>query len=290
MISPQWALLAGILLSFFIDSQNNIKANAKSWGSKLLQASIILLGSALNFSSVLHEGTKGIAVTFVSIAFVFILGYAGIKSFKLNKELGLLITMGTAICGGSAIGALAPVIAADSFYITVSMAVVFCLNAASIFIFPPIGNFLHLSQGEFGLWAALAVHDTSSVVAVSSLYGNEALSVVTTVKLTRALWIIPIVLIFSVLSKAKEKKVSYPWFVAGFAAMSLAFTFIPFLEPLKPIFLTISKSGFAVTLFLIGLSFDYKKMKTIGLKPFLFGIILWMIVTGGALFYVSNRF
>lgn len=287
-ISPQWALATGILLSFFILKYEKLQVNIKAWGGKLLQFSVILLGASLNFHSVLKQGASGVLVTFISISGVFLLGYLGQRLLNLEKNQSILITMGTAICGGSAIAALAPVIAADSLAITISIGIVFLLNALSVFIFPPLGEMLALSQQDFGLWAALAIHDTSSVVAASSLYGQQALEVATTVKLTRALWIIPITLIFSFYSaKGSKKKISIPWFIFGFLIMSLAFTFIDQLNTLKPHFLTISKLGFSLTLFCIGLSFDLNKIKKVGLKPFLFGTCLWIIVASLSLIYVK---
>ncbi len=287
IISPQWALAAGIVLSFVAIKKPNIQFISKLWASRLLQGSVILLGSSLNFSSVIEQGTGGLFVTLISIVSVFLFGYIAMLFFKIDQKLAILLTMGTAICGGSAIGALAPVLAAESVIITVAIAIVFSLNTIAVFIFPLLGNFLQLTQSDFGVWAALAIHDTSSVVAASSLFGEEALKVATTLKLTRALWIIPITLIFSILWKRKENKITIPWFVLGFLGMSLCFTFISPLIEFQSIFFIISKTGFAITLFLIGLSFDMTKMKKIGIKPFAFALTLWMIVTIISLIYIK---
>lgn len=281
VLSPQWALISGIVLSFFVKFPL-----AKPWSARLLQISIILLGSSLNFHHVIHQGAQGVVITFLSIAFVFALGYAGMRLLKLDHILGTLITMGTAICGGSAIGALAPVLNAGSLAVTVSIGIVFLLNAVSVFIFPIIGHSLSLSQDQFGLWSALAIHDTSAVVASASVYGKEALEVATTIKLTRALWIIPITLLYSVVLAKKDKKVTIPWFIFGFLAFSLAFTFIGELQEYKNIFFFTSKQGFALTLFLIGFTFDYQKIKSVGAKPFFFGILLWVIICVSSLGYV----
>lgn len=285
MISPQWALLTGIVISFFIRG-HELQTKAKTWGTRLLQVSVVLLGTSLNFSSVIKDGIQGALITFVSIALVFLVGFIGMKILKLDQKLGILITMGTAICGGSAIGALAPVISAESTIMTISLAIVFLLNALAVFIFPAVGSHFALSQESFGIWSALAIHDTSSVVAASSLYGKEALMIATTIKLTRALWIIPITLVFSLIWKREDKKISFPWFVLGFLIMSLLFTFIPVLGSAKDIFLMISKTGFAMTLFLIGLTFDFQKLKKIGAAPLVFGIGLWILVSVTSLFYV----
>lgn len=283
-LSPQWCLFTGLLLSFAF--QNRVKNNAKLWSSKLLQISIILLGAALNFSSVLNQGLQGIVVTFLSIIVVFGLGYIGTKLFRLEEKLGTLITMGTAICGGSAIGALAPVIAAETTTIAISLSIVFLLNSAAVFLFPWIGHLFALSQADFGLWSALAIHDTSSVVASSSVYGKEALTIATTVKLTRALWIIPITLFFSALNHKQDKKITYPWFIAGFVGMSLLFTFAQVLHPYKDSLVSVSKLGFSVTLFLIGLTFDYRKFREVGFAPVVFGTLLWVLVSVSTFFYV----
>jgi uncharacterized integral membrane protein (TIGR00698 family) len=290
ILSPQWALLAGIILSFFTGSYPDLTTKAKVSGTRLLQLSVVLLGSSLNFHSVLNEGATGALLTFISIAVVFFVGFSAMKILGIEKNLGTLITMGTAICGGSAIAALAPVIAAESMAITISIAIVFLLNALSVFLFPPLGNFFGLSESAFGIWAAIAIHDTSSVVAASSIYGVEALAVATTIKLTRALWIIPITITFSLLLKKTKNKVNFPWFVIGFLVTSLAFTFFSELGPLKSTFFVISKNGFAVTLFLIGLTFDLKKMRQVGLKPFVFGVGLWIMVSVLSLLYVRGTF
>lgn len=204
LLSPQLTLISGIVLSFLIQGKS-VQLKAKTWSTRLLQLSVILLGASLNFHAVIDQGTDGAALTFVSILFVFLIGHFGRKLFKVDKNQGLLITAGTAICGGSAIGALSPVIKAETTAITVSFAVVFLLNALAVFIFPFLGNVFGLSQEQFGLWAALAIHDTSSVVAASSIYGSHALEIATTVKLIRALWIIPLTLFFSFTTRGAEK-------------------------------------------------------------------------------------
>jgi uncharacterized integral membrane protein (TIGR00698 family) len=288
MISAQWALLCGIAFSLFFSQYSQLKQRGKAWSTRLLQFSIILLGSALNFTSVLNQGRSGVLVTFFSIVFVFVVGHFGVKIFKVEQRLGLLITMGTAICGGSAIGALAPVIGAESMAITISMAIVFLLNAVAVFVFPPLAHFFDLGQEQFGVLAALAIHDTSSVVAASSLMGNKALESATTLKLTRALWIIPITVVMSVLWNKKERKFTFPWFILGFLGTSLAFTFIRQLDVLRPLLLNISKNGFALTLFLIGLGFDLGKMKEIGLRPLSFALLLWVLVTILSFIYVKH--
>jgi uncharacterized integral membrane protein (TIGR00698 family) len=285
-LSPQWTLLTGIIISFFLQG-HPLQTKAKAWSSKLLQFSVILLGASLNFHSVIEQGTDGALITCISIIAVFILGYLGEKLLKVNHEQGLLITMGTAICGGSAIGALAPVINAEAMSITISIGVVFLLNALAVFIFPFVGGLAALTQEQFGLWSALAIHDTSSVVAASAIYGSVALQVATTVKLIRALWIIPITLIFSFYqSKGKSNKITIPWFIFGFLLLSLIFTFFSIPVDVKTNISALSKLGFAITLFLIGISFDLKKMKSVGWRPLALGISLWVIVSATSLLLI----
>lgn len=284
--SPQWMLLTGMLLSLFIQ-ETSLQSHAKKISAKLLQVSIIMLGASLNFNAVLHQGGSGILTTLVSILVVFFFGYLTQKLFRVENEQATLITMGTAICGGSAIGALSPVIKAQTFSITVAIAVVFILNALAVFIFPPVGTSLSLSQEQFGIWSALAIHDTSSVVAASSLYGEEALSTATTLKLIRALWIIPITLVFSFLQKdQKAGKMQVPWFILGFVISSLIFTFAGIPESIAINVSKMAKMGFTITLFLIGLTFDFKKIRQVGLRPLFMGSLLWIVVSTLSLMFV----
>ncbi len=287
-LSPQWTLLAGVVLALVRSPDPSIRARAKTWGTYLLQASIILLGAALNFSTVIQDGARGGLVTLVSILAVFLLGYAGLTVLRLDRTLGLLITMGTAICGGSALGALGPVLGAEATVMAIALAIVFLLNALAVLIFPPLGTLLALSQDAFGTWAALAIHDTSSVVAAASVYGSRALEVATTVKLTRALWIIPVTLTFALFYRRADRRPSFPWFVGGFLGMSLAFTFLPALTPLKASFVAVSRLGFSLTLFLLGLTFDLKKLRQVGARPFLFATGLWILVVILSLIYVMR--
>lgn len=281
-LSPQWMLLAGILLSFFMTPA--LADRTKKFSTKLLQISVILLGASLNFNAVLNQGGNGVLITMVSIIGIFLLGYLGNKILKVEKVQATLITMGTAICGGSAIGALAPVLRADSFAITISIGVVFLLNALAVFIFPFLGHYFELTQEQFGLWSALAIHDTSSVVAASAIYGEKALEIATTVKLIRALWIIPITLCFSFLTdREKRSKITIPWFILGFLLCSLLFTFVDIPQSYKLQVTALAKLGFAITLFLIGLTFDFKKIKQVGIRPLIFGVGLWLVVSSVSL-------
>lgn len=286
-LAPQWSILLGLAIALSLKPAAEIQQKAKTYSGKILQWSVVLLGASLNFQSVLKQGTQGLLITFVSISLVMLTGYLLARLFNVPSPLSTLISAGTSICGGSAISAVAPVIKADSLSMAMALGIVFILNALAVFIFPPIAQSFALSQEQFGTWAALAIHDTSSVVAASQIYGEEALKVGTTLKLTRALWIIPLTLIIAS-SKRIESKVTIPWFIFFFLGLSLLFTFIDTLQVLIPYTSKISKTGFSWTLFLIGLTLDRKKIAQLGLRPVLMGISLWIITLSGSFFYVKT--
>lgn len=285
-ISPQAALITGLILSLLIKDRP-IQGKIKKWSSQVLQLSVVILGSSLLFQDVLNQGMKNILMTFLSISAIVISGLIGISLFKLDREVGQLITSGTAICGGSAIGALSSAIKANANNITIAISVVFLLNTLAVFIFPPLGHFLEMTQIEFGQFAALAIHDTSSVVAASAIYGEEALKTATTLKLIRALWIIPVTYFFIMLQKDKTQKQSIPWFIVGFISMSLLFSFVEALAPIRPNLTTIAKNGFSLALFLIGSTFNYEKLKEVGFKSILFAVILWFITIAVSLILIK---
>ena len=285
-LPPYWCILLGLLISFILPPSPLVQKYGKKWSARLLQASIVLLGAALNFQSVLKEGSQGIIITAISISTVFALGFVLAKLFKVTAPLSTLITTGTSICGGSAIAAISPIIKASSLSMATSLAIVFLLNTVAVFIFPTLGHFFQLSQEQFGVWAALAIHDTSSVVAASQIYGDEALKIGTTLKLTRALWIIPLSLIFAGITKSKNK-ITIPWFIFLFLLMSLTFTLFTDLNFLLPYFSKASKMGLSLTLFLLGLGINKEQMKTIGVRPILFALSLWVITSIGSLVLVK---
>lgn len=284
-IAPHWSILLGIGLSLFLKFTPGEQGLIKGLSSRILQGSIILLGSALNFQIVVKHGLSGMVTTFISLSLVLLAGELLARLFRVASPISTLISVGTAICGGSAIGAVSPVIKADNFSIAVAMGIVFILNASAVFIFPFIGNELALSQEQFGIWSALAIHDTSAVVAAAASYGEEALSTATTLKLSRALWIIPVTFFYATTYKSKGK-ITYPWFILFFLGMSLLFTNISELWPLVPTLKTISRVGFSVTLFLIGLSLNRKQLQSIKLSTVALGISLWVLTLSGSLFYV----
>lgn len=286
-IPPHWSILLGVIISLIFPASKLFQNHSKSWSTRLLQLSVILLGAGLNFQSIIRAGLDGILITFLSISSVLIIGTFLAKIFQIPSPLSILITFGTSICGGSAISAMAPLINAPGVTIATSLGIVFILNGLSVFIFPPIGKFLDLSQQQFGTWAALAIHDTSSVIASSQIFGEEALKVGTTLKLTRALWIIPTTFIFSMIKKS-DNKINIPWFILLFLLMSLVFSFFQQLQFLIPYFLIISKTGLSLTLFLIGLNLNKNQIKEIGLNPVIFGTTLWIFTALVSLVYVIN--
>lgn len=260
----------------------------KKMSKVLLQYSVVGLGFGMNLYESLASGREGMLFTIISVIGTLIIGmFIGRKLLKVDKETSYLISSGTAICGGSAIAAVGPVIKAKPENMSVALAVVFVLNAIALFIFPSIGNWLGLSQQEFGTWAAIAIHDTSSVVGAGAAYGEEALKVATTIKLTRALWIIPLALVTSFIFKNKDRKITIPWYILFFVIAIMLNTFI--LDSI-PTFGTIV-SGFArkcltLTMFFIGASLSTDVLKAVGLKPLIQGVLLWAVISIGSLLYI----
>lgn len=286
-IAPHWSLLLGVVLSFTLPILPSVQKSSKMLSTRLLQISIVLMGANLNIHNVLKNGIEGILITFVSISMVFIVGLILARSFKVASPLSELICAGTSICGGSAISALSPVLNASGAVMATSLGIVFILNAVSVFLFPPIGHLLSLSQEQFGTWAALAIHDTSSVVAASQIYGETALKIGTTLKLTRALWIIPLTFTFSIIKKS-DSKITVPWFIFLFLLVSVIFSFYDGLNFLVPHTSKLSKIGLSLTLFLIGLSLNKEQLRSLGLKPIIYGLILWILTAIGSLIFVMR--
>lgn len=276
-ISPPLALLLGIVIAQFI-GHPYLHFNHKAT-HLLLQISVVGLGFGMNIGTALKAGKDGILFTVVSIFSVLILGYIFGKILKINKETSFLISVGTAICGGSAIAAVSPVINAKEKQISVALGTIFILNSIALIVFPIIGHMLCLSQTQFGLWCAIAIQDTSSVVGAASKYGNEALQIATTVKLTRALWIIPIAFLSSVIFKSKNAKIKIPYFIGLFVVAIILNTYIPFFQKIGSYIVSISKIGMTITLFLIGAGLSRKVLASVGFKPIIQGIILWILIS-----------
>ena len=281
IISPPIALLFGIL---FVNIFGKV-LETDTFVKKLLQYSIIGLGFGINLNTAIEAGNQGFLFTVSTIALVMIFGLLLAKILKIDKTIAQLISAGTAICGGSAIAAVAPILKANSKQTSVALGIVFVLNAVALFIFPEIGHFFNLSQNQFGIWSAIAIHDTSSVVGAASKYGNEALQIATTVKLARALWIIPLAFLISIFTKS-EGKIKIPYFIGFFVLAILAGTYLPFLQNFNSIISEISRDTLKVALFLIGAGLSLQNLKNIGIKPLLLGIILWIFISSISLYAV----
>ena len=281
IISPPIALLFGIL---FVNIFGKV-LETDTFVKKLLQYSIIGLGFGINLNTAIEAGSQGFLFTVSTIALVMIFGLLLAKILKIDKTIAQLISAGTAICGGSAIAAVAPILKANSKQTSVALGIVFVLNAVALFIFPEIGHFFNLTQNQFGIWSAIAIHDTSSVVGAASKYGNEALQIATTVKLARALWIIPLAFLISIFTKS-EGKIKIPYFIGFFVLAILAGTYLPFLQNFNSIISEISRDTLKVALFLIGAGLSLQNLKNIGIKPLLLGIILWIFISSISLYAV----
>ncbi len=276
-ISIPVALFMGLAFALFF--RNPYPDTSKKTSKYLLQASVVGLGFGMNLFEALKAGKEGIVFTIVSVFGVLLLGILMGRIFRLEKTIAYLISAGTAICGGSAIAAVAPIVKAKDTEISVSIGTVFILNAIALFIFPILGHTFNLSQDQFGTWAAIAIHDVSSVVGASAAFGEEALKIATTVKLTRALWIIPVAIVTSFFFKQKSDKIYKPWFILFFTLAMLVNTFLPLPEFITGNILWLAKKGFAITLFLIGTDLSLKVIKTVGIKSVLFGVILWAFIS-----------
>ena len=279
--SPPLALVIGIAMAWMV-GHPYAKYNGKAT-QFLLKASVVGLGFGMNAHKALKAGKEGIIFTIISIIGTFIFGYLLGKILKIDKKTSYLISSGTAICGGSAIAAVSPVIRAEEKQISVSLGVVFILNSVALLLFPFIGHKLLLTQEEFGLWSAIAIHDTSSVVGAAGSYGEKALEIATTVKLSRALWIIPIAFLSAFLFKNKETKIKIPYFIGLFILAMLANSYIPGVKTISPYVVTIARAGLTLTLFLIGCGLSKKVLKSVGFRPFVQGVLLWLLISSAAL-------
>ena len=275
-VTPPIALVLGLLVANLF-GHPYLHLNHKAT-NVLLQISVVGLGFGMNVNSALAAGKDGFLFTIGSILSTLILGTFIGKWLNIEKKTSHLISCGTAICGGSAIAAIAPVIKSNEKQTSVALGVIFILNSLALFLFPAVGHYLNLSQREFGLWCAIAVHDTSSVVGAASKFGTEALQIATTVKLARALWIIPVALITAFIFKNKSGKLKIPYFIGWFILAMIANTYWPEMEILGPHLVSASKIGLTITLFLIGAGLNRNVLKSVGLKPLAQGVLLWTFI------------
>ncbi|WP_125720680.1 YeiH family protein [Flavobacterium ustbae] len=276
IISPPIALLLGVLIVNLFGNPF-VEFNHKAI-TFLLQFSVVGLGFGMNANSAVSAGKEGFVLTVFSIFSTLLFGFLLGKWLKTEKKTSHLISCGTAICGGSAIAAISPVVKSNENQTSIALGVIFILNSIALFVFPFIGHQLDLSQKDFGLWCAIAIHDTSSVVGAANKYGAEALQVATTVKLARALWIIPISILTAFLFKSKNAKIKIPYFIGLFIVAMLVNTYIPSTAIFAPHIVGIAKIGLTITLFLIGATLNFATLKAVGVKPLLQGVFLWVFI------------
>jgi uncharacterized integral membrane protein (TIGR00698 family) len=298
LLSPPVALLAGILLG--LTFTHPYAQPSRTAARVLLQVSVVALGFGMNLHEVLKAGRSGFIYTALGISFALLLGLTLGKLLRVRGNSSFLITTGTAICGGSAIAAIGPIVQANAEEMAISLGTIFILNSIALLIFPPIGNALHLSQTQFGLWAALAIHDTSSVVGAATKYGPQALVIGTTVKLARALWIVPLALVTAAIKHHHSQKaatvgatgvrIQFPWFILFFLLAALANTYLPAQHSATQTFFTLGRFGLTATLFLIGTGISRATLKEVGWRPLLQGVLLWLGVGLTSLYFIRTGF
>jgi uncharacterized integral membrane protein (TIGR00698 family) len=285
LVSPALALAGGIV--FGLAAIHPYPAESRDLSRLLLQASVVALGFGMNLHQVVHAGTSGFLYTAVSIVSALVLGMLMGRVLRVAPKASFLITCGTAICGGSAIAAIAPITKAGDEDMAVSLGTVFTLNAVGLLVFPLIGFALHMTQPQFGLWAALAIHDTSSVVGAAARYGPQALTIGTTVKLARALWIVPLALVTAWVVKSATR-VQWPWFILYFCLAAVANTYLHMLSHAFAALSHLGRTGLTVTLFLIGTGISKATLRKVGFRPMLQGVVLWIIVATLSLWAIRS--
>lgn len=287
-ITAPIALFTGLILALAIGSPWN-KFNKKA-SKYLLQVSVVGLGFGMNVSDALHAGSDGMLFTIASVSGVMLIGILAGKWMKIPRVPSYLIASGTAICGGSAIAAVGPIAKAKDTEMSISLATIFILNAIALFLFPILGHWLHLSEHQFGLWSAIAIHDTSSVVGAGAAYGEEALKVATTVKLTRALWIIPLSVFSLFYFRTKGAKISIPWFILLFICAMIANSYLTIPQEITHNIVAISHRTLTLTLFFIGAGLTRDTLKSVGIRPLLLGITLWAFIATISLLFIYSLY
>jgi len=290
LIGPPLALVAGLAFGLMTVA-HPFQSESRILSRFLLQAAVVCLGFGMNLKEVIQAGRSGVVYTAISITFVLSLGLLLGRMLRVEKTQSFLIAIGTAICGGSAIAAMGPVLEANDEEMGVSLGTIFVLNSVALLLFPLIGWALHLSQTQFGLWAALAIHDTSSVVGAGAKYGAVALAVGTTVKLTRALWIVPLALATAAMRKNKAK-IYWPWFILYFCVAAMLASYVPhYLPQSVGVFHALDKlgkAGLTVVLFLIGTGITRNTLKEVGVRPLVQGVTLWIVVASVSLWAIHR--
>lgn len=288
-ITPPIALFLGLVFALLCGKA--YPSFNKKMSKKLLQYSVIGLGFGMNLQASLASGAEGMTFTIISVVGTMLIGWLiGHKLIQVERNTSYLISSGTAICGGSAIAAVGPVIKAKDTEMSVALGTIFILNAIALFIFPIIGHWLGMTQEQFGLWAAIAIHDTSSVVGAGAAYGEEALKIATTVKLTRALWIIPLAIATSFIFKTKGQKISIPWFILWFVVAMIINTYLLSLSEtgimIGNFINSLARKSLTLTLFFIGASLSVDTLKAVGIKPLIQGVLLWIVISLSTLAYI----
>ncbi|MGN6803809.1 MAG: YeiH family protein [Ginsengibacter sp.] len=286
LISPAVALLIGFGIAQFVGNPF-VSLNHKAT-SLLLKISVIGLGFGMNVNKAIQAGKEGIIFTIVSISGTLAFGLLLGRFLNIENKTSHLISCGTAICGGSAIAAISPLIKAEEKQMSVALGSVFILNSIALFLFPFVGHILHLTQMQFGLWSAIAIHDTSSVVGAASKYGPEALQIATTVKLARALWIIPVALVTTIFFKTGSQKIKVPYFIGFFIVAMMINSYFPETRRISIHIEHLAETGLTVTLFLIGAGLSTSVLRSVGIRPLLQGIILWVCISVFALYAVIH--
>ena len=285
-VTPPVALFLGLV--YALTCGQAYPTFNKNVSKKLLQYSVVGLGFGMNLHASLASGKEGMLFTIISVFGTLLIGMLiGCKLMKINRDTAYLISSGTAICGGSAIAAVGPIIQAKDTDMTMALATIFILNAIALFLFPTMGHWLGMTQQEFGMWAAISIHDTSSVVGAAAAYGEEALQVATTIKLTRALWIIPLALLTTVIFRSEGKKISIPWFIFFFIGAMLINTYLfTDIPQIGQLIYGIARKGLIITMFFIGASLSIDTIKSVGIRPLLLGILLWLVISASSLAYI----
>jgi len=282
-VSPPVALALGLVFGFIFP--HPFDQSAKKLSRYLLQASVVGLGFGMNLHDVIRAGRSGFVYTLLSIGFAMVVGMGLGAGLRMQRTPAFLISTGTAICGGSAIAAVGPITGASDEQMAISLGTVFVLNSVALLIFPAIGAALKLTQTQFGLWAALAIHDTSSVVGAAAKYGAVALAVGTTVKLARALWIVPMSIAAAVIKHARAR-IQWPWFIALFCLAAVCNTYLPSGTNIYSVLSRAARIGLTATLFLIGSGISLATLRRVGHRPLLLGLMLWLLISASSLWLI----
>lgn len=280
------ALLGGFAFNSFLG--NPFKKQTSVVTKHLLKISVVGLGFGMNLAGTLAVGKDSFWITAASIILILAAGALLGYYLHLDKKLTHLISSGTAICGGSAIAAVGPIIQASEKEMSVALGAIFLLNSIALLLFPVLGHILHLTQHQFGIWAAIAIHDTSSVTGAAAVYGQEALQTAVTIKLVRTLWIIPLSFVTALWFKNETKKINIPWFIGLYIAAILLNSYVPFVSIAAPTLVQIARASLTLTLFLIGSGLSVKNFQSVGYKPLILAIILWILISVVSLIFVYN--